>query len=56
MDLHTRVSLLPEKVARADRDHAHDVPCVITLPILSGDLSYPSWIYDETRTPKTAEA
>lgn len=34
--LHTRASLVPEIVARADRDHADDVPCVIALPIAAG--------------------
>jgi len=46
--LHTRTSLVPEIVARADRDHADDVPCVISLPILSGHPDYLKWVYDET--------
>lgn len=46
--LHTRASLVPEIVARADRDHADDVPCVIALPIAGGHPSYLSWIYSET--------
>ncbi len=47
--LHTRASLVPEIVARADRDHADDVPCVIALPITGGHPTYMQWIYDETR-------
>lgn len=46
--LHTRASLVPEIVARADRDHADDVPCVIALPIADGHPAYLQWIYDET--------
>ena len=46
--LHTRASLVPAIVARADRDHADDVPCVIALPITSGNLSYLEWVYSET--------
>jgi periplasmic divalent cation tolerance protein len=49
--LHTRASLVPEIVTRADRDHADDVPCVIALPITGGHPSYIQWIYGETRNP-----
>lgn len=46
--LHTRASLVPEIVARADRDHADDVPCVIALPVIAGHPDYLQWIYSET--------
>jgi periplasmic divalent cation tolerance protein len=46
--LHTRASLVPEIVARADRDHADDVPCVIALPVNAGHPAYLKWIYDAT--------
>lgn len=46
--LHTRESLVPEIVDRADRDHGDDVPCVIALPIRSGHKAYLRWIYSET--------
>lgn len=48
--LHTRASLVPTIVDRADRQHADDVPCVIALPIASGHPAYLQWIYDETRS------
>ena len=48
--LHTRASLVPTIVARADRDHADDVPCVIAMPIATGHPSYLRWIYEETST------
>jgi periplasmic divalent cation tolerance protein len=47
--LHTRASLVPEIVARADRDHPDEVPCVIALPITGGHPGYLRWIIDETR-------
>jgi periplasmic divalent cation tolerance protein len=47
--LHTRASLVSEIVARTDRDHADDVPCVIALPITGGQAEYLKWIYSETR-------
>ena len=46
--LHTRASLVPAIVERADRDHTDDVPCVIALPVVSGHPRYRAWIYDET--------
>jgi periplasmic divalent cation tolerance protein len=48
--LHTRASLVPQIVARTDRDHADDVPCVISMPIGSGNPNYLRWIYEETQT------
>ncbi|MGH3611547.1 MAG: divalent-cation tolerance protein CutA [Pseudonocardia sp.] len=53
--LHTRASLVPEIVARADRDHADDVPCVIVLPISAGHIGYLRWIEHETREPGQGE-
>lgn len=47
--LHTRASLVPEIVARAGREHADDVPCVIALPIAAGNPDYLRWVHDETR-------
>jgi periplasmic divalent cation tolerance protein len=49
--LHTRAELVPEIVARADRDHADDVPCVIALPISGGHPEYLKWVHAETRAP-----
>lgn len=49
--LHTRASLVPAIVARAQRDHADDVPCVIALPVASGNDAYLQWIYEETEAP-----
>lgn len=46
--LHTRASLVAAIVARADRDHPDDVPCVIALPIADGHPEYLRWVYAET--------
>ena len=52
--LHTRASLVPEIVARADRDHPDDVPCVIAFPVTAGNPAYLQWVHDETREPPTS--
>lgn len=52
--LHTRRSLVPHIVARADEEHADEVPCVIALPIVGGHPAYLGWIYDVTIDPDAA--
>ena len=54
--LHTRSSLVPMIVERADRDHADEVPCVIALRIQSGHPEYLNWIYKETSATEKANA
>jgi periplasmic divalent cation tolerance protein len=46
--LHTRVSLVPRIVERAERDHPYDVPCVIALPIVAGSPAYTRWVLTGT--------
>jgi periplasmic divalent cation tolerance protein len=46
--LHTRTSLVPEIVERADRDHPYDIPCVIALPVAGGNPTYINWVMAET--------
>jgi periplasmic divalent cation tolerance protein len=48
--LHTRAALVPEIVARADREHADDVPCVIAMPVAAGHPGYLGWVYEQTRS------
>ena len=52
--LHTRASLVPDIVARADRDHPDEVPCVIALPLVGGHPAYLRWIVAETSGPDCA--
>jgi periplasmic divalent cation tolerance protein len=46
--LHTRRSLVPAIIRRADHDHPYDVPCVIALPVISANPAYAQWVLDET--------
>ena len=46
--LHTRRSLVPAIVARAEQLHPYDVPCVIALPLVGGNPAYLRWIAAET--------
>ena len=49
--LHTRASLVPSIVDRANRDHPYEVPCVIAVPVLAGNPRYLQWVLDETADP-----
>jgi periplasmic divalent cation tolerance protein len=49
--LHTRRSLVPRIVERADAEHPYDVPCVIALPVVDGNPAYIQWVPAETTTP-----
>ncbi len=51
--LHTRTSLIPEIVKRADEYHPDDVPCVIVLPISGGNPAYIEWVLAETKTAES---
>jgi periplasmic divalent cation tolerance protein len=47
--LHTRASLVPTIVDRANQRHPYDVPCVIALPVTAGNHAYVQWVLAETR-------
>jgi periplasmic divalent cation tolerance protein len=51
--LHTRVSLLPAIVERADRDHPYEVPCVLALAAVGGNPAYLNWVRTETESPSS---
>ena len=51
--LHTRQSLVPKIIEQTSLRHADDVPCVIALPISSGNPQYLHWIYGETQSDST---
>lgn len=51
--LHTRASLVPKILERADRDHPDDVPCVLALPVQDGNPAYVEWVMNETTNPPT---
>lgn len=46
--LHTRLSHVDEIVARADREHPYDVPCVLALPVMAANPAYVKWVLAET--------
>jgi periplasmic divalent cation tolerance protein len=46
--LHTRRELVPAIVARANRDHPYDVPCVLALPVIDAAPAYADWVLAET--------
>jgi periplasmic divalent cation tolerance protein len=46
--LHTRTELVPAIVDRADAEHPYEVPCVVALPIISGNPAYLDWIREQT--------
>ena len=46
--LHTRASLVPQIVARADAEHPYDVPCVLALPVADGNPAYLDWVISQT--------
>ncbi|TDC00081.1 divalent-cation tolerance protein CutA [Micromonospora fluostatini] len=48
--LHTRVSLVPRIVQRANDEHPYDVPCVIALPVIAGNPAYVDWVLTETES------
>jgi periplasmic divalent cation tolerance protein len=47
--LHTRRSLVPAIVARAEQSHPYEIPCVLAMPVVGGNSAYLQWIYEETR-------
>ena len=46
--LHTRANLLPDVVARVERDHPDDIPCVVALRVIDGSSDYLQWVVHET--------
>ncbi|HJV13029.1 MAG TPA: divalent-cation tolerance protein CutA [Propionibacteriaceae bacterium] len=49
--LHTRASLVPSIVNRVNRQHPYQVPCVLALPVQTGNPDYLTWVIEETIAP-----
>ena len=49
--LHTRVSLVPAIVDRANRQLSYEVPCVLALLVETGNPDYLAWIIEQTGEP-----
>lgn len=45
----TSESLVGELVKKVKSMHSYSCPCIITLPVLSGNKEYLSWIQNETK-------
>lgn len=45
----TRSELVADIIASVKQHHSYSVPCVLELPINSGNPEYLDWIADETR-------
>lgn len=46
--LHTRASLVPAIVERANSEHPDEVPQVVAVPVAAVNPAYGRWILDET--------
>jgi periplasmic divalent cation tolerance protein len=46
--LHTRRSLVPAIVERADADHPYDTPQVLAVPVVAAHPGYHRWVLDST--------
>jgi periplasmic divalent cation tolerance protein len=49
--LHTRASLVPAIVDRANRQLSYEVPCVLALSVETGNPDYLAWVIEQTSEP-----
>jgi periplasmic divalent cation tolerance protein len=49
--LHTRASLMPAIIDRVRSEHSYEVPCVLALPVETGNPEYLAWVIQETTEP-----
>jgi periplasmic divalent cation tolerance protein len=47
--LHTRQSLVPAIIERANRDHPYDTPQVLAVPVIDSNPGYRDWVLASTR-------
>jgi periplasmic divalent cation tolerance protein len=48
--LHTRASLVQEVIDRTRQAHPYEVPCILAIPVESGNPDYIRWVINETST------
>ncbi|MGI9098174.1 MAG: divalent-cation tolerance protein CutA [Solirubrobacteraceae bacterium] len=46
--LHTRQSLVPAIIERANRDHPYDTPQVLAVPVADANPAYRDWVLEST--------
>ncbi len=51
VSLHTRRSLFPVIVERANREHPYEVPCVCAIRIVDANPDYRAWVFEGTLRP-----
>jgi periplasmic divalent cation tolerance protein len=49
--LHTRASLVQEVIDRTRKNHPYEVPCILAIPVESGNPDYLQWVIRETTEP-----
>ena len=49
--IHTRASLVPAIVDRANRQLCYEVPCVLALFVQTGNPDYLAWVIEQTSEP-----
>jgi periplasmic divalent cation tolerance protein len=47
--LKTRKDLVQAVIAAVKAEHPYEVPEIIALPVISGNIPYHDWVYGETR-------
>ena len=52
--LKTRAELVDAAIAKVKELHSYTCPCIVALPILTGNPSYLEWLGQETREPAAA--
>lgn len=52
--LKTRIELVDAAIARVKELHSYTCPCIVALPILTGNPAYLDWLGEETREPARA--
>lgn len=45
----TRASLVHELISKVKNMHSYECPCIVTLPILEGNIDFLEWITRETK-------
>jgi periplasmic divalent cation tolerance protein len=49
--LHTRSSLVQEVIDRTRQAHPYEVPCILAIPVETGNPDYAQWVISETTEP-----
>jgi periplasmic divalent cation tolerance protein len=53
--LHTRQSLVPAIIERANREHPYDTPQVLAVPVIDANPAYRDWVLASTQDAEHAQ-